>query len=242
MVSESMRSPSPFPGSSSWPVFLSLSATVLLALSQWLVFAYAPVEATMKLTQKIFYLHLPLAWWGLISFFVVFVAGIGFLRTGKRHWDTLADAASEIGVVLAGLALATGSIWAKAAWWTWWTWDPRLTTTLIMWFVYAAHLVLRGLDLPWERRAAVRAVVGIVALLDVPLVFFATRLWQSRHPVGTMVASDGLEPEMRLTVLACLAAFGVFWLTLLLLRCRLARMEDRLRGLRAGQFAKPDCC
>ncbi len=217
------------------PVYLSLAAAAALASAQWLVFVYAPVEAEMKLTQKIFYIHLPLAWWALVSFFVVFVASIAFLRGKKRHWDTLADAAAEIGVVLAGLALATGSIWAKAAWWTWWTWDPRLTTTLIMWFVYAAYLVLRGLDLPWERKAAVRAVVGIVAFLDVPLVFFATRLWNSVHPAGTMASRDGLEPEMRLAVIACLAAFGIFWLALLLLRYRLARLEERAQALRVGQ-------
>ncbi len=215
-------------------IYLALAAAAALASCQWLVFVYAPVEEQMKLTQKIFYVHLPLAWWGLFSFFVVFVASIAFLRSKKRHWATLADAAAEIGVVLAGLALITGSIWAKAAWWTWWTWDPRLTTTLIMWFVYAAYLVLRGLDLPWERKAAVRAVVGIVAFLDVPLVFFATRLWHSVHPAGTMTSRDGLEPEMRLTILACLAAFGLFWLALLLLRYRLARMEERVASLRSA--------
>ena len=214
-------------------IALALAATAALALAQWFIFVYAPIEAQMKMTQKIFYIHLPLSWWGLVSFLVVFVASIAFLRTRQRRWDLLADAAAEIGVVLTGLALVTGSIWAKAAWWTWWTWDPRLTTALIMWFVYAAYLVLRGLDLPWERKAAVRAVVGIVAFLDVPLVFFATRLWKSIHPAGTMSERDGLEPEMRLTILVCLAAFGLFWLALLMLRCRLGNQEDRLKSLRA---------
>lgn len=203
-----------------------------MAFVQWLIFVYAPVEAEMKLTQKIFYLHLPLAWWALFSFFVVFAAGIAYLRSRREKWEILADSAAEIGVVLAGLTLATGSIWAKAAWWRWWLWDHRLTTALVMWFIYAAYLVLRGLDMPAERRALVKAVVGVVAFLDVPLVFFATRLWQSNHPVGVMASGDGLEPEMRLTIFAGLAAFGLFWAALLALRCRIAKLELRELALR----------
>lgn len=212
--------------------FLSLFAGIAMAASQWLVFRYAPVEATMGITQKIFYLHLPLAWWALFSFFIVFLASIAFLRTRNPRWEILADSAAEIGLVFATLVLATGSIWAKAAWWRWWIWDHRLTTTLIMWFVYAAYLVLRDLDMPRDRRAVVKAALGIIAFLDVPIVFFATRLWESHHPAGTMAAGDGLEPEMRLTVFVGLAAFGLFWAALLHLRCRLARMEERLHAAR----------
>lgn len=203
-----------------------------MAFAQWLIFAYAPVESEMGVTQKIFYLHLPLAWWGLFSFLLVFIGSVAYLRTRNEKWEILADSAAEIGVVLAGLALATGSIWAKAAWWRWWIWDYRLTTALVMWFIYAAYLVLRGLDMPAGRRAVVKAVVGVVAFLDVPLVFFATRLWQSNHPVGVMTSRDGLEPEMRITVLACLAAFGLVWAALLHLRCRIARLEKKETALR----------
>ena len=214
------------------PVAFSLLGGIGMAVVQWLIFRYAPVEESMGITQKIFYLHLPLAWWGLFSFFIVFLASIAYLRTRSPRWEMLADAAAEIGVVLAALVLATGSIWAKAAWWRWWIWDHRLTTTLIMWFIYAAYLVLRGLDMPRERKAAAKAVLGVIAFLDVPVVFFATRLWESHHPVGTVSSGDGLEPEMRLTLFACLAAFGLFWAALLYLRCTISRLEDALRAAR----------
>ena len=213
--------------------FLALAGGIGMAVSQWLVFAYAPLEESMRLTQKIFYLHLPLAWWGLFSFLLVFIASAQYLRTREPRWERLADAAAETGVVLATLVLGTGIIWSKAAWWQWWVWDYRLTTTLVMWFIYAAYLALRGLDMPRERRALVKAVVGVVAFLDVPLVFFATRLWRSNHPVGVMSARDGLEPEMRVAVLASLAAFGLFWLALVRLRCRIALLEEK-----AAEFAR----
>ena len=132
--------------------WLALSGGMALAFCQWLIFAYAPVEASMRLPQKIFYLHLPLAWWGLASFFLVFLAGILYLRTRNLAWDALAGAAAEVGLALALLALVTGAIWGKPAWGTWWTWDARLSTTLIMCFVYAGYLIVRGLDLEPGRR------------------------------------------------------------------------------------------
>lgn len=120
---------------------------VLMAACQVLIYRYAPVEQTMGLVQKIFYTHLPLAWWSFVSFFLVCVSGVAYLKTRNRHWDAVAGAAAEVGVVLSGLALVSGSIWARHSWGVWWTWDPRLTTTMILWFLYAGYLVLRKMDI-----------------------------------------------------------------------------------------------
>lgn len=207
---------------------LAVAAALAMGVTQWFVFRYAPLEAEMKFVQKIFYLHLPLAWWGLFSFFTVFAASIAYIKSRNPRWEHLADSAAEIGVAFTGLALVTGSIWAKAAWWTWWIWDYRLTTTLVMWFIYAGYLLLRGLEMPAERKALVKAVLGVVAFLDVPLVFFAARLWQSRHPAGIIASGDGMEPEMRLTLFVSLAAFGLVWAALLLIRRRLAGLEAHI--------------
>jgi heme exporter protein C len=177
----------------------------------------------MGITQKIFYLHLPLACWGLCSFFLVFAAGIAYLKTRRAVWDTLALAAAEVGLLLTVLALASGMIWARTAWGVWWTWDARLTTTLVMCFVYAGYLLIRTLDMAPERRSLVCAAVGIAAFLDVPLVFFSARLWSYIHP-----ASISLAPEMKVTVIASGASLALLWACLLLFRWRLAEDERRL--------------
>ena len=142
-----------------WPLLLVLLGGAALAVCQWLIFFYAPVEAQLGLMQKVFYTHLPLAWWALISFLVVFVASIVYLIRRSPAADRVCAAAAEVGVLLAGLALVTGMIWARRSWGVWWTWDPRLTTTLVMWFIYAGYLVLRGLDLPPQRKRMICAVV-----------------------------------------------------------------------------------
>ena len=119
-----------------------------MAFCQWLIYVYAPVEQSMGVVQKIFYFHLPVAWWCFASFFLSCISGILWLKTRRRKWDILSAAAVEVGMVCATLALITGSIWARHSWGTWWTWDPRLTTTLVLWFIYAGYLALRSMPLP----------------------------------------------------------------------------------------------
>ncbi|MBO4684506.1 MAG: cytochrome c biogenesis protein CcsA [Desulfovibrio sp.] len=201
-----------------WTPALLAAGAGLLAASQWLVFAYAPIEEVMGPIQKIFYIHLPLAWWGLVSFFVVFVCSIACLAKKEPAYDRTARAAAEIGVLFTTLCLATGMIWGRRAWGVWWTWDPRLSTALVMWFVYVAYLILESLGTSPERRRLVRSAVGIVAFLDVPLVFLSARMWRSIHPAVFASESGGLEPEMKLAAIFCTLAMGVFWLGLLLFR------------------------
>jgi heme exporter protein C len=140
----------------------------------------------------------------------------------------MARAGAEVGLTLAVLALVSGSVWARHSWGVWWTWDPRLTTTLVMCFVYAGYLALRGLDLPEQRKGTICAVIGIVAFLDVPLVFVSARLWRSIHPAVFASEGGGLELEMRLTALACVASFGLLWLVFTVLRARQLAVAARI--------------
>ena len=224
------------PKFSALPQWLTLLGGVAFAACQWLIYAYAPVEQTLGLPQKIFYVHLPLAWWALMSFFMVFLGSIAYLWRRNPAADRLCAAAAETGVLLSGLALVTGMLWARRSWGVWWTWDPRLTTTLIMWFIYAGYLVLRGLDLPQQRRNVVCAVVGIVAFLDVPLVFLSARIWRSIHPAVFGNKGGGLEPEMRLTVIACVISFGLLWAGLVWIRKRQLDLAARLDALQQNRL------
>ena len=224
------------PKFSALPQWLALLGGLAFAACQWLIYAYAPVEETLGLPQKIFYVHLPLAWWALMSFFLVFLGSISSLWRRNPAADRLCAAAAETGVLLSGLALVTGMLWARRSWGVWWTWDTRLTTTLIMWFIYAGYLVLRGLDLPQQRRNVVCAVVGIVAFLDVPLVFLSARIWRSIHPAVFGNKGGGLEPEMRLTVIACVISFGVLWAGLVWIRKRQLDLAARLDALQQNRL------
>jgi heme exporter protein C len=106
-----------------------------MMISLWMIFLYAPTDAVQGDVQRIFYFHVPMAWVGMLSFVILTVAGLVYLWKGDERWDWVARAAAEVGVVFLTLALILGSLWGKATWGTWWTWDPKLTTTLILWFI-----------------------------------------------------------------------------------------------------------
>ncbi|MBI4649704.1 cytochrome c biogenesis protein CcsA, partial [Candidatus Desantisbacteria bacterium] len=123
-------------------VLTALTFTSML-ISLYAVFIYVPVEKVMGIIQKIFYFHVPLAWVSFLAFFVVFVMSILYLLKKDHIYDITAYCAAEIGILFCTLVLITGPIWARPIWNAWWTWEPRLTTTLILWFIYIAYLMLR---------------------------------------------------------------------------------------------------
>lgn len=217
--------------------FAAIAGGLCLAVCQWLIYCYAPTEAVMGIAQKIFYLHLPCALWALTSFLLVFIASIAFLIRRHDFWDHAARASAETGLLFCGLSLATGMVWGKVSWGVWWTWDPRLTTTLVMWFIYMAYLLIRQLEMPIERRRVIAAVIGIVAFLDVPLVFLSARIFRSIHPAVFGSAGGGLENEMLYTLLACWGAMGLFWLGLLMLRQRQLALDASLRKARRAYLS-----
>ena len=164
--------------------------------------------------------------WGWPSFVLMAVTGGMYLFRRDLAWDHWSRAALEIGWLCCSLTLATGSLWAHAAWNTWWTWDPRLTTAFVLWAMYSAALVLRsGVEDP-HRRARIGAIVAIVGVLDVPLVIMATRWFRGIHP-----KSPHMEPTMRVVLLISVVCFTVFFTMLLLLRRSQLRVADMLEDL-----------
>ncbi len=130
-----------------------------------------------------------------MAFFVTFVFSILYLVKRKRIFDTYAYVSAEIGVVFTIIVLTTGPIWAKSSWNTWWVWEPRLITTLILFFIYVAYIMIRQMDGVWDKKARLCAVFGIIGFVDVPIVFFAIRWWQTKlHPI---VFGNGRFPNRR---------------------------------------------
>ncbi len=211
-------------------IFPGLSA-LLISAAIGMVFFYAPLEKTMGSVQKIFYFHLPLALTAFLSFFVAFISGIMYLRSRKRIWDARLASSVEIGVVLTTLVLITGSLWGKPIWNTYWTWDPRLTTSLILWFIFASCLILRSAVDDEGKRATYSAVLAIVGFIDVPIVFLSARLWRSIHPTVIRADSIGLEFSMLMTLLVCMAAMLAFWVGLYKFRVSLQLQEAEVNDL-----------
>lgn len=186
---------------------------VLVAL--YLAFIYTPIEAVMGPVQKIFYFHVASAWVAFFAFFIVAVFSILFLIKRNRMFDVYAGISAEIGVVYTAIVLTTGPIWGRSSWNAWWSWEPRLTTTLILFFMYIAYIMIRKMDGPWEKKARLASVFGIISFINVPIVFMSIRWWNTKlHPVvfgeGANESGGGVEPSMLFALI-----FSVFTMTVL---------------------------
>ncbi len=214
-------------------VLLLLSGVSMVGVL-YLVFLYAPTDRNLGLSQRIFYFHVSMAWVGFLAFFWVLVGSVGYLWKRSQRMDRLAYSSAEIGVVFTTLMLITGVLWAKPTWGVWWTWDPKLTTSLILWLIYVAYLMLRAYSPRGDQGARFAAILGIIGFIDVPIIYLSVVWWRTVHPnvVGT-AATGSLEPSMRMVLMACTVAFTLLFAYLLMDRLSLRRSEEEFEAIRS---------
>jgi len=207
-----------------------------------------PMDAAQGDVQRIFYYHIP-SWVGMGIFFAINLgSSLVYLavRNGKPvlalKADALAVASAEIGVVFCLIGLVTGSLWGRAVWGIWWTWDARLTSTLVLWLIYVAYLLLRRFGAGPQMRT-LAAVMAIFGYLDVPLVYFSTRWWRTQHPAPVFggAPGSGIDPSMMPAVwwnLAGWVMWGIFVASLLYVaeyRAQKGEQDEALRLLDVEQ-------
>jgi heme exporter protein C len=196
---------------------------------------YAPMERVQGIAQRIYYFHVPMAWTSYIAFTVVLVASIVYLWRRDPRWDAVARASVEVGVVFLSLVLVTGAVWGKPIWNTWWSWDARLTSTLVLWFIYVSYLMLRAYTPDPERAARLGAIVGIVGFVDIPVIHFSVQWWRTLHPGPVVARTDPQAPaEMLLTLGITGLAVTLVFVALLIYRIRLEWIRDENRALDAA--------
>ena len=215
--------------------YLLVLTGVLMLVNLYMIFMVAPTDAVLGHVQRIFYFHVPMAIVSFVAFLVVFLASIAYVFRRETKWDNLAHASAEVGVVFISLALITGMIWAKPVWNAWWLWTPRLTTTLILWLIYVAYLMIRSYAPTPSKAAVYGAVMGIIGFADVVVVYFSVQWWPGIHPtpvVGPLAATGSLDGTMRSVLLFSFVTFLALLTYLIMERMALQDTEDRIRGIR----------
>jgi heme exporter protein C len=208
-------------------VFVSMLAAL------WLIFMVVPTEKEMGIVQRIFYFHVASAWMAYLGFFTVAGASAVYLWKGSATADRLALAGAEVGVLFCTFVVITGPIWARPIWGVWWTWDPRLTMTLILWAIYAGYLMLRAFGGEDEGVARYAAVLGIVGVLDIPVIRVSVRLLHGIHPnVLSQPKGSGLvDPSMRVALYVSSIAMLLLASWLAMLRMRQERLAAEVAAL-----------
>jgi heme exporter protein C len=214
--------------------FHAILTLVWIVIALYLIFIYAPTEASQGNVYRIMYIHVPCAWSALVAYGVIFVGSVGYLWKRSASSDHLAYAAGEVGFIFCSCVLITGPLWAKPVWGIWWTWDTRLTLTFILWLLFVAYLLLRSFFVNPGQAAMLSAVVGIIGFVDVPIDYMSIRWWRTQHPQPVIMGgpNSGLPPKMEITLFTSAGAFLCLFFYLLRQRRALASARAELQHLR----------
>src|SRR5437773_5091101 len=196
--------------------------------------AFTPLEAKQGAAQKIFYIHVPAAWVAFLAFLLVAVASGVYLWLRDQRLDRFAESSAEVGVVFTTVVLITGPLWAKPIWGTYWAWwDVRLVSTLFLWFIYVAYIVLRGAVESPELRARYSAVLGILGALLIPFIHLSVYMFATMHPMPIVgkPSAPSLPRDMLLTLLLSLFSFTLLFFAFVRSRYRFAVERDALAAV-----------
>ena len=217
-----------------WLTAVGWLAPLAFVAAQAVGLLTSPPDRDMGHLQKIMYVHVPAAWNAFNAFFVLFVGSVLYLWRRDERYDLLAASAGEAAAVLTGLALALGSIWGRPTWGVWWTWDARVTSTAVTFVIVLGYLALRAFTEDAERRARWSAAVGILAALNVPIVYMSVRWWRTLHQVQSSPST--VDPAFVWPLRLNLVAVLLLLIWFIAARYRAARLE-RVAELRAEEAA-----
>ena len=205
--------------------FFIVTIFLMLINLCWIVF-FTPMVPDQEWAQKIFYLHVPIAWSGFLAYFIVMINGFLYLYSKNLKYDRIGHASAEIGTIFTSLVLITGPIWATPIWGKPWVWEPRLITTLVLFLIYIGYFILGNIGLYRQRVALVSAIIGIIAFLDIPIIFMSVNFWaaeiQSHPQLGMNKQPIGILNPF----LFSLFSFTSLMILMLLLKIQVLKKKD----------------
>jgi heme exporter protein C len=211
-------------------------ATALLApIGLYWALVVAPADYQQGEAYRIMYIHVPAAWMSLFTYLVVAAASAAGLIWRHAMAEVTARAAAPIGACFTAVALMTGSIWGKPMWGTWWVWDARLTSVLILFFLYLGYIALHDAFDDPARGARAASILAIVGVVNLPIIKFSVAWWNTLHQPATVLRLGGplIAPSMLWPLLTMALVFQLYFVTVLLLRIRAELTGRRIANLRA---------
>ncbi len=216
----------------------SAAATVILfAAGLWFALFSSPPDYQQGETVRIMYVHVPSAWMSMFVYANLAIAGAVGLVWKHPLADLAARAMAPIGATFTALCLVTGSLWGQPMWGTWWVWDARLTSVLILLFLYLGHIALTNAFDDATRGARAGAILALVGAVNVPIIKFSVDWWNTLHQPASITRLDApaVHPAMLVPLLLMAFAFLAYFVTILILRLRAEIVARKLRTLRLAQ-------
>jgi heme exporter protein C len=221
------------------PWLIGLTALVL-TIGLYMTFFRAPPDYQQGHTVKIMFVHVPSAWLGMMGYLLIAISSFGLLVFRHPLADVSAKAAAPIGAAFTFLALVTGSLWGKPMWGTYWVWDARLTSVLILFFLYLGLMALRSSGDDETQSAKLTAILGLVGVVILPVIKFSVEWWNTLHQPASVLKTTG--PAIHATILYPLmtmaAGFTLLFFTLHLVGMRNEIQRRRLKSLQMAAASR----
>ena len=216
----------------------AVGATVLLiAAGLYLGLFASPADYQQGETVRIMYVHVPAAWMALFVYTAMAVASAVALIWKHPLADLFAKAAAPVGAGFTLIALVSGSLWGQPMWGTWWVWDARLTSVLVLFFLYLGHMALTNAFDDPTRGARAAAILALVGFVNVPIIKFSVDWWNTLHQPSSVVRLDGpsIHPSMLWPLLLMALGFTTYFVVVMILRLRAEIAARKVRALRLSQ-------
>lgn len=214
---------------------------VAMMFALWMMFRWVPSDISQGAVQRILYLHVPVAWVSMVAIVLVAFGSVMYLKTRDPKWDRRAVSVAEVGLVFGAVMLVSGIIWARPVWLVWWTGEAKLTTALILFFIYIAYLMFRAYFPPGDQRRRIAAIIAILGAIDTPIIYFASVLFQESHPpavIGPVAdESSAVGAQIGLTLLVSTVAFTLLFVSIVVERMGVGRLEDEVDELRNAKLS-----
>nr|WP_143710182.1 heme ABC transporter permease [Parvibaculum lavamentivorans] len=212
---------------------------LLIAAGLWFALFASPPDYQQSETVRIMYVHVPSAWLAMFGYSIMAAASAVALIFRHPLADLCAKSAAPIGASFTFLALVTGSLWGQPMWGTWWEWDARLTSVLILFFLYLGYIALWATIEEPVRAARAAAVLALVGAINIPIIRYSVVWWNTLHQPASVFRMEGptIAPAMLLPLMLMALGFTSLFVTLLLVRMRAEILRRRVRALRLAQAA-----
>jgi heme exporter protein C len=223
---------------------LTATAGVLVAVGLWLALVASPPDYQQSESVRIMYIHVPSAWLALFGYTLLAVCGLFALVWKHALADVLAKATAPVGAAFAAITLVTGSLWGKPTWGTYWVWDARLTSVLVLFFLYLGHIALTHAFEDEARAARAAAILAIVGVINVPIIKWSVDWWATLHQPASITpfGAPTIDPSMLTPLFVMTAGLFAYFFAVVLMRTRAELAARKARALAlvfAGQADAP---
>jgi heme exporter protein C len=213
-----------------WIPILSLLTLATFSVGLYFALFNSPPDYLQGDSMRIMYVHVPAAWFALASYSFLSFSCIAWFVFRNPNFNLFAKSIAPIGAVFTIIALVTGSIWGKPTWGTWWAWDARLTSMLVLFFLYAAYIMTWQAIANKELAAKISATLGIIGFINIPIIKFSVDWWNALHQPATIskLSAPSIHISMLTPLMIMTFAYLLFLITLFLIRFKIEILEQKI--------------